>query len=107
MSSEKMVPYHNTIWGHNLLKMEAAWSSEKMVPYHNTTWGHNPVKMEAARSFETLVSYNITTRRHKPEDFDLNLHSRENLKSRNKDLTLCLQNGLTLNGLTISQFCDY
>jgi hypothetical protein len=29
-----------------------------------------------------LVSYRNTTRRHNPEDLDLNLHRRENLKSR-------------------------
>jgi hypothetical protein len=46
-----------------------------------TTLSHN-LKMEAIRSSETLLSCHITTRRHKPEDPDLNLHHRENLKSR-------------------------
>jgi len=40
--------------------------------------------MEAARSFETLVSYHFTILCHNPEDNDLNLHHRENVKSRNK-----------------------
>jgi len=31
----------------------------------------------------TYVSYHNTTRRHNPEDLDMNLHSRENIKSRN------------------------
>jgi len=37
--------------------------------------------MEAARSSETSVSYRITTR-HMSEDYDMNPHRRENLKSR-------------------------
>jgi len=38
--------------------------------------------MEAARSSETLVYYRNTTRGQNSEDPDLNLHHRENLKSR-------------------------
>jgi hypothetical protein len=38
--------------------------------------------MEAARFSETLVSYLNITWRHNPVDLDLNLHRRENLKSR-------------------------
>jgi hypothetical protein len=34
-------------------------------------------------SSERLVSYRIATRCHNPEDRNLNLHRRENLKSRN------------------------
>jgi hypothetical protein len=40
------------------------------------------LKMEAASSSETSVSYRSTTRHHSPEDPDLNLYSREHLKSR-------------------------
>jgi len=36
----------------------------------------------AASFSETMVSYHNTTRRHNPDDLDLNLHRRENLKSR-------------------------
>jgi hypothetical protein len=72
-TSETLVSYHNTT-----LKMEAAWTSETSVSYHNTT-----VKMEAAWTSETSVSYHNTTRRHNPEDLDLNLHCREDLKTRN------------------------
>jgi hypothetical protein len=42
------------------------------------------LKNEAASSSETLVSYHNTRRRHSPEDLNLNLHRRENLKSRVK-----------------------
>jgi len=51
---------------------------------------HFTLKMEAARTSETLVSYHNTTLRHSPEDLDMNLHRRENLKSRFK---LILQKG--------------
>jgi len=40
--------------------------------------------MEAAGSSETLVSYSNVTRRHDPEDLYLNLHRRENLKTRTR-----------------------
>jgi len=43
--------------------MEAGRSSETLVSYHITIWGHN-LKMEAAGSSETLESCHITTRRH-------------------------------------------
>jgi hypothetical protein len=39
---------------------------------------------DASRFSETSVSYHNTTRRHNPEDFNLNLHHRENIKSRNR-----------------------
>jgi len=38
--------------------------------------------MEAACPSETLVSYHIITWRHNTEDYDLNIHRRENFKSR-------------------------
>jgi len=41
------------------------------------------VKLETAN--ETPVLYHITTWRQNPEDLDLNLHHRENLKSRTSD----------------------
>jgi hypothetical protein len=37
--------------------------------------------MVAAWSFELLVSYHRTVRRHGPEQFDSNIHRRENLTS--------------------------
>jgi hypothetical protein len=40
------------------------------------------VNMEADMSSETMVSYSKITRRHNSEDLDLNLHRRENIKSR-------------------------
>jgi hypothetical protein len=40
--------------------------------------------MEAAWTTETLVSYN--TRRHNPEGLDLNLHRRQNLKTRHQNV---------------------
>jgi hypothetical protein len=43
---------------------------------------HFILKMEAAMSSEMMVSYHIISRCQYAEDQDLNLHSRENLKSR-------------------------
>jgi len=43
------------------------------------------VNMEEERSSETSVYYHNTTGRHNPEELDLNLHRRENLKSRISD----------------------
>jgi len=40
------------------------------------------LKMETGNSCEELVSYRNFMRRHNPEDPDLNIHRRENLKSR-------------------------
>jgi hypothetical protein len=40
------------------------------------------MKMEAARSSKRLVSYHIITQCHRPKELGLNLHRRENLKSR-------------------------
>jgi hypothetical protein len=41
--------------------------------------------MEAARSSETLVSCHNTTLRHNTENFDLNRHHCENLKSQEEE----------------------
>jgi hypothetical protein len=46
------------------------------------------VKMEAARFSETMVSCFNATRRHDPEWLDLNLQSREHLKSLQEDALL-------------------
>jgi len=40
--------------------------------------------MEAARCSETLVPYRNITQRHNTEDLDMNIHLRENIKSRIK-----------------------
>jgi hypothetical protein len=47
---------------------------------------HLQSEVGAVLNPETLIFYHNTTRRHKPEDLDLNLHSRENPKSRGKHL---------------------
>jgi hypothetical protein len=39
-------------------------------------------KKEAVTSLETVVSYHKTTRPHSLENLDLNLHRRENIRSR-------------------------
>jgi hypothetical protein len=44
--------------------------------------------METARFSEMLVSYYITMQYHNPEDFDPNLHHRENLTSYNFKMNL-------------------
>jgi hypothetical protein len=41
--------------------------------------------MEAASPSKTLVFYHFTARCHNPEDLDLNVHRRENLKSRPRE----------------------
>jgi hypothetical protein len=45
------------------------------------------VNLEAAWTSETLLSCHVTTR-HNPEDIDLNLHRRENIKTRHLILSL-------------------
>jgi hypothetical protein len=76
-SSETSVSYDIITRRHNL-KMEAVGSSETSVSYHTTTRRHN-LKIEAIRPSETLESYHITAWCH---NRDMNLHSCENLKSR-------------------------
>jgi hypothetical protein len=52
----------------------------------NVTFAHAvsnfTLKTEAAWASETFVSYHITIWRQNLEGYDLNLHRRENLKSR-------------------------
>jgi len=55
-----------------LIRFLKKWSSWKK--YYNKRFG-GPPKM--------LISHHNTTFRHNPEDHDFNLHSSENLKSRN------------------------
>jgi hypothetical protein len=43
---------------------------------------HFILMMEAASSTETSASYHITIMLHNPDNHDLNLHLREDLKSR-------------------------
>jgi hypothetical protein len=50
-----------------------------IIPSRSGLW--RCVVIETARISETLVSFRNTTWRHKPEEFHLNLHRRENLKS--------------------------
>jgi hypothetical protein len=45
----------------------------------------NYTEIDLARSSETSVTYHTTTRCANPEDLDLNLHYRENLKSRSDE----------------------
>jgi hypothetical protein len=65
-----------------LLQFEVFW----VVTPCNVAAGyqHWKVEMQTAKSSETLVSYRNITPRHNAEDFDLNLHRRENLESRSR-----------------------
>jgi len=50
--------------------------------WHILLYYHSIFKSKAAWTTETSVSCPNTTQRQNPEDLDLNLHRRENLKTR-------------------------
>jgi hypothetical protein len=62
---------------------------------------HSVVKMEAIWPFKTLVSYVTTRWCYNSEDHNLNLHCRENLKSRHMTGTY---HHVTADGNRISDY---